>query len=65
MADAKKCDRCGRFYEEPKTESFDIFSDSFADKALKNAQKHLDLCPKCKDDFMNFMKYKQMLIDEI
>ena len=46
MAAAKKCDRCGDFYESPRTESFP--------KVVKEVRRHYyeyyefyDLCPKC------------------
>lgn len=43
MADAKKCDRCGSFYDRGARPD----SDYLLSKYTKDASKLIDLCPTC------------------
>ncbi len=61
MADAKRCDRCGGFYERMPDErgerSFNVirmnYMDSFGGGEIP--RKRLDLCPYCLDSFLSWM----------
>jgi hypothetical protein len=52
MALAKKCDRCGKFYESYGNNSFNAImqtcKDQYGYRAKKN--KEWDLCPECKEN---------------
>lgn len=52
MANAKKCDRCGEYYEE-KDVKFRLFEMTYA--GLLAGQNDIDLCPHCSDMFKIFM----------
>lgn len=43
---AKKCDRCGKYYDEEDIECSVAISD------------HIDLCPECMDKMVDFLKGK-------
>lgn len=43
MADAKKCDRCGSYYDRIARPD----SDYLLTKYTKDASKLIDLCPEC------------------
>ena len=43
---AKKCDRCGNYYDEEDIECSIALSD------------HIDLCPECMDKMIDFLKGK-------
>lgn len=59
MANAKKCDRCGRFYEEKEKTSAELLGDAFADMIaglagytkpnIKN-----DLCARCHETLIRW-----------
>lgn len=52
--DAKKCDRCGNFYETPNAfGKYNIISTRGCVK------KTLDLCPECYDALASFLKNEQ------
>lgn len=61
MADAKKCDRCGGYYEERETDAFEELT-----KALKSMvypesksyriSKIFDFCPACEKSFEKWWK---------
>ena len=62
MALAKKCDRCGKFYEH-----YPIDNQTGALNAIKRAkvssegeieymEKYKDLCPECMDKLNKFLK---------
>ncbi|MGO5579235.1 hypothetical protein ACTP1G_00770 [Streptococcus milleri] len=61
MAIAKKCDRCGKFHEiyNKNDDSSNINSlvTANADEYNKRYnQKLINLCPDCKDSFLNWLK---------
>ena len=61
MALAKKCDRCGKFYEAYNTTNDSeningIMTLNLDDLRKYYSHKPLDLCPKCKDAFEEWMK---------
>lgn len=72
MALAKKCDRCGKFYEHyPKCNKSQA-------NAIRKIQKDdtggtvnaftiwvFDLCPECMDSFEKWLKNKPMTFNEI
>lgn len=53
--DAKKCDRCGKFYEIGKNEG-EILLKTY--DTLNNYENNIDLCDSCLSDFLKFMKCK-------
>ena len=62
MALAKKCDRCGKFYDEYNFAKDDKNINGIMTLNL-DAQDHyythkpLDLCPSCKDSFEKWLKF--------
>ena len=61
MALAKKCDRCGKFYEAYNTakdsENINgIMTLNLDDQRKYYSHEPLDLCPECKDAFEEWMK---------
>lgn len=62
MAQARKCDRCGKFYKYyPVNDTSSVCNaiicvriDSAALK-IKYREDHMDLCQNCMDDFRDFM----------
>lgn len=59
MANAKKCDRCGKIYEERRTNVFEELVDSVCDLFQTEKQKTarlmtcmVDLCPSCTKELM-------------
>ena len=56
MADAKKCDRCGKFFVE---DDFDEFPNMYVAKVENITCKEVkiqDLCPSCSEALDHFMK---------
>lgn len=64
--DAKKCDRCGRFYEEygdysVSNRNFKVKKPSMIRTGTKTVtenfvcEKHFDLCPICMDELDKFL----------
>ncbi len=53
--DAKKCDRCGEFYDAYDTKNYTM--------RKRNGMfwENVDLCPKCYEDFVAFMKNTDMV----
>ena len=47
MSDAKKCDRCGAFYEGYRGKRHYIME--------QNSEGYLDLCPVCSDSFESWL----------
>lgn len=61
MAIAKKCDRCSEFYdtynEKDDPNNINSLVPANADKYNKHyTQKIINLCPDCKDSFLNWLK---------
>ncbi len=63
MANAKKCDRCGKYYEKNETKPRIITDACFVSglKTLANIpnatfnDEHFDLCDECLEEFYRFM----------
>lgn len=63
MADAKKCDRCQKYYDKYK-----IRVDSYPANRIKlgdhiNTYCGYDVCPECMKEFINFMNIPVKLVD--
>lgn len=68
MADAKKCDRCGKLFEpyiksderlNPNQYTEIIVRDAFVGKSSYNNDIYFDLCPECSEflnKWINFFK---------
>lgn len=67
MADAKKCDRCGKFYQETEPTALGSLASAMeqllspgticARKLL--VEKFLDLCPSCSASLTQWLKGKE------
>lgn len=55
MSKAKKCDKCGAFYEPYKTDIIIITKNSLQADGL-------DLCPDCMDTFKKWLKGQVQMI---
>lgn len=68
MADAKKCDRCGGFFDPWSVrgemvrfsnpvyrERIDLIENTISHRFLDKPDALVDLCPKCTTLFTNFM----------
>lgn len=66
MADAKKCDRCGNYYDENAKHKVTInscktvISEVCTYTRSGHAYKPYDLCDNCIDDFFEFMCNRQL-----
>ena len=63
MALAKKCDRCGNFYESYNTTNDSkningIMTLNLDEQGRYYEHKPLDLCPNCKDSFEKWLNKK-------
>lgn len=63
MADAMKCDRCGKYYEiDDKNNSFKhhsrIYNVFDFNLLTTDRANRIDLCPDCQDAFEEWMKNK-------
>jgi len=56
MADAKKCDRCGIFYEEETVTIYEKEVDSIGLYGGNNFGRDLDLCPKCLESLKSWLE---------
>lgn len=67
---AKKCDRCGRFYEEygdylADGKNYDIEKSSMIRVGTETitgkfiCENHFDLCPKCMSELNEFLGYEK------
>ena len=69
MALAKKCDRCGKFYDEYNFANDDKNINGIMTLNL-DAQDHyythkaLDLCPSCKDSYEKWLNKKREKIND-
>lgn len=54
MSDAKKCDRCGKFYDiyEPVDNAAGFY---FANNVGSSLQPLYDLCPDCMEELINWL----------
>lgn len=58
MSDAKKCDRCGKFYD-PNEITFKKDVSKFKLVRLKNCfERELDLCQECQCELKNWVDYE-------
>ena len=60
MAVAKKCDRCGKFYEHYPTGNKMEYNAirrlcTAANNYINREEVSIDLCPKCMEEFDKFM----------
>lgn len=58
MADAKKCDRCGSFYDRIALPN----SNYLLSKYTKDASKLIDLCPTCSELLNLWMECKADIV---
>lgn len=59
MSNAKKCDRCGKFYD-PNESTFKKDVSQFKLAKLKNCfERELDLCQNCQYELKNWMNKTQ------
>ena len=64
MADAKKCDRCGAYYQEVKKNYLDSLADALRPITMTQEERKcwtliesfLDFCPNCTKSFKRWMK---------
>ena len=61
MANAKKCDRCGKFYDEYNTCRNNKKPNGIQVISLDTNHKYfeyalIDLCPECMDQFQEWLK---------
>lgn len=47
MAEARKCDRCGKFYENAEWQKADTVDGDKFTLVLSGMFRNIDLCPKC------------------
>ena len=66
MANAKKCDRCGRYYEERMATAIENLAEgitklvSFPQPAIIEViEQFVDLCPECSDSLKRWMREKR------
>lgn len=60
--DAKKCDRCGKYYDLYNTNNHKangIKLASYNESGLYELIKSIDLCPECMEDAKKFTEGKQ------
>lgn len=60
MADAKKCDRCGKFYDRNNRMGKGLYKNEFIDGIVKttnigNYLNQIDLCDECLDKLDIFL----------
>lgn len=63
MADAKWCDRCGKFYTTQKDANVHFVTDPYEkvnylrlEYIDKLERKRIDLCPECVDELVQYFK---------
>ena len=67
MADAKKCDRCGRYYQEVEPTALDSLAQAMSPLLVPGhvyakrsiIEKFLDLCPSCSKSLEKWLKGKE------
>jgi methionyl-tRNA synthetase len=55
MANAKKCDRCGKFYQEMVNPTLTVRQYV----SMRDRHVDYDLCPKCTEKLYSFMKMER------
>lgn len=52
-----RCDRCGELMEDSRTiEIKSAYGAPFAIERLTDTWRHIDLCPKCRDSFIDWWR---------
>ena len=65
MANAKKCDRCGKFYDTSISRAvpgfwFGVTLDKVQIKTINDNEAYTrDLCDECMDELLEFLKVKE------
>ena len=57
MANAKKCDRCGKFYQEMVREKLKLRQ--YVD--MSSSHIEYDLCPKCTEKLRTFLRFERKM----
>lgn len=65
MANAKKCDRCGRYYDsnvlsamQSAAAALEKLKRSLQQEAVKQIEENVDLCPQCVNSLKRWYKGK-------
>ena len=56
---AKKCDRCGKFYEESTDNKSGRFTLSIISRNTYCSNGSCDICPSCLDELIKWFKNKK------
>ena len=64
MADAKKCDRCGKFYIRDDEITYDVMKYANVGPEITDVTV-MDLCPSCEEALDHFMKMEPIDIIEV
>ena len=59
MAAAKKCDRCGNYYDDNRRKRIMGFSVIGIKIITQGPYKNMDLCDICVDELYDFLKIKE------
>ena len=70
MANAKQCDRCGKFYTDEVTNPHytigkQVRSLNFTTGLFSNSTRTLDICPECNAAFINWMDELTREVDKV
>lgn len=70
MANAKKCDRCGKYYTEVEADVFDQIAKNFSNlfktertERTETIAELMDFCPSCSKSFKKWMVGKEVQND--
>lgn len=71
MANAKKCDRCGKYYHECDPNPFENLAIAFEriatppseQKCITTIETFLDLCPSCSKSLKSWVKGNEVVDD--
>jgi len=61
MAEAKKCDICGKFYDSEdirKHQRVKIYLEPPKNCSIYDTDKRVDICDECHDKIFDMIKYK-------
>ena len=67
MADAKKCDRCGEYYQKVELTAIENLANSLRQSSMTSRvfeqlsviEKFLDLCPSCSKSLRQWVKCEE------
>jgi hypothetical protein len=62
MADAKKCDRCGSFYDRGARSDSDFLLSKYCNSGRHDLTRVIDLCPTCSSLLNLWMEGKAEII---